>query len=199
MQASIFPAAAAAVLCLAALPLAAQSPGEPAETRLIDDFAAPESAFGTAWEGIGDAVMGGKSELQVRILGQGEEARLRLSGRVSLENRGGFIQARLLLDPQKKPFAAGRYTGVALRVRGRERGYYVHLRTTRNLFPWSYYAQEFTVTGEWRTVYLPFRDFGAEGMRDVPINPDKLLSVAVVAYGREFFPDLEVDTIFFYR
>jgi hypothetical protein len=191
MQTTILLAAAA--LLLAVLPL-------PGETRLIDDFAAETSALGTAWEGISDRVMGGVSELQVRILGQGPEARLRLSGRVSLENRGGFIQARLRLDPRKKTFAAGQYTGIALRVRGAEKGYYVHLRTTRNLFPWSYYAREFTVSDEWQTVYLPFNEFKPEGMRSSAVlNPDKLVSVAVVAAGREFAPDLYVDTVAFYR
>jgi hypothetical protein len=184
---------AAAALVLAVLPL-------PAETRLIDDFSSDTSALGTVWEGISDQVMGGVSEMQVRILGSGPEARLHLSGRVSLENRGGFIQARLRMDLRKKTFAAGKYTGIALRVRGGEQGYYVHLRTSRTLFPWSYYAQEFTVSGEWQTVYLPFDEFAPEGLRSsATLNPDKLVSIAVVAAKREFSPDLYVDEISFYR
>lgn len=189
----------AAVFVLAVLPLSAQDRELPVGARLVDDFSAETSTIGTAWEGISDRVMGGVSDIQVRSAGEGADSWLHMSGKVSLENRGGFIQVRLLLDPRKKPFAAGEYEGIALRVRGRETGYYVHLRTTRTVFPWSYYAREFTVTEEWQTVYLPFRDFRPEGMRSVSLKPDKLVSIAIVAAKREFAPDLYVDSVSPYR
>ena len=196
MQTAVLTAAA---FILAVLPLSAQNRELPAGTRLVDDFSAETSTFGTSWEGISDRVMGGVADIQVRIAGEGADSWLHMSGQVSLENRGGFIQVRMRLDPGKKPFAAGEYEGIALRVRGREKGYYVHLRTTRTIFPWSYYAQEFAVTEEWQTVYLPFREFKPEGIRSVPIKPDKLVSIASVAAKREFAPDLDVDSVLLYR
>lgn len=177
---------------------AGQAAGEP-QLSLIDDFSAEVSALGTRWEGFTDQVMGGVSQMQTRIEGGGPDARLRLTGEVSLKNNGGFIQVRLPLTPTGRPFDAGGYTGIALRVRGRESGYYVHLRTTRTVFPWSLYAQGFPVTGQWSTVYLPFTEFRSENMARSELDPRKLVSVGIVAAKREFRADLEVDWIAFYR
>ena len=166
---------------------------------LLDDFSGQRSSLGTSWEGFTDQVMGGESEMNVRIESEGGSNFLHLSGKVSLENNGGFIQVRLRLDEKKRPFDASEYTGVALRVRGKDRGYYVHLRTTRTVFPWSYYAQEIPVSGEWRTVTLPFSDFEAENMRSSALNTGKLISVAIVAAKRAFFADLNVDAVYLYK
>jgi hypothetical protein len=170
-----------------------------AEKLLLDDFSDERSALGTSWEGFTDRVMGGVSDMQVRIQTDGAGRILHLSGNVSLENNGGFIQVRLLLNEKKQPFDASSYSGIALRVRGRDKGYYVHLRTTRTVFPWSYYAQEFSVSDEWNTVYLPFDDFKSEFMRSSRLNKAKLTSIGIVAAKRVFFADLYVDSVYLYQ
>jgi len=71
----------------------------------------------------------------------------------------------------------------------------VHLRTTRIVFPWSYYAQEFAVSDAWYIVYLPFSDFESEYMRASTLNTAKLTSIGIVAAKREFFTDLYVDSV----
>ena len=166
---------------------------------LLDDFSGQRSSLGTSWEGFTDQVMGGASEMNARVESEGGNNFLHLSGDVSLENNGGFIQVRLRLDEKKRPFDASEYTGVALRVRGKDRGYYVHLRTTRTVFPWSYYAQEITVSEEWTTVTLPFSDFEAENMRSSSLNTSKLISMAIVAAKKAFFADLNVDAVYLYK
>jgi hypothetical protein len=170
-----------------------------AEFVLIDDFSAESSTLGTRWEGFTDQVMGGRSVMSSGVEGSGAEAYLYLRGRVSLENNGGFIQVRLLMNESKKPFAAGEFTGLALRLRGTGPGYYVHLRTTRTVFPWAFYGQELPVTGKWSTVYLPFSSFRSENMVSSRLDPNRLVSVALVAAKREFAADLEVDWIAWYR
>lgn len=166
---------------------------------LLDDFSSERSALGPRWEGFTDQVMGGVSEMDVRIEGEGANRFLHLSGNVSLENNGGFVQVRLRLDEGKRTFDASEYTGIAVRVRGKDRGYYVHLRTPRTVFPWSYYAQEFLVSEEWNTVYLPFSDFKAESMRSNELDPGKLNSLAIVAAKKAFLADLYVDSVYLYR
>jgi len=166
---------------------------------LLDDFSGQRSSLGTSWEGFTDQVMGGASEMNARVESEEGNNFLHLSGDVSLENNGGFIQVRLRLDEKKRPFDASEYTGVALRVRGKDRGYYVHLRTTRTVFPWSYYAQEITVSEEWTTVTLPFSDFEAENMRSSSLNTSKLISMAIVAAKKAFFADLNVDAVYLYK
>ncbi len=166
---------------------------------LLDDFKGERSALGTAWEGFTDQVMGGVSEMNVRIESDGAEKILHLSGNVSLENNGGFVQVRLLFNDKKRSFDASDYSGIALRVRGIDRGYYVHLRTTRTVFPWSYYAQEFPVSDAWNIVYLPFSDFESEYMAASKLNTAKLTSIGIVAAKREFFADLYVDSVYLYK
>lgn len=170
-----------------------------AELYLIDDFSGQSSTLGTRWEGFTDQVMGGKSVIRTGVERRGGESFLYLRGSVSLKNNGGFIQARLLLNQDKKPFDAGAYAGLALRVRGRGPGYYVYLRTTRTVFPWAFYGQELPVTGEWATVLLPFANFKSENMTSSRLEPGKLVSLAVVAAKREFEAELEVDSVSWYR
>jgi hypothetical protein len=166
---------------------------------LLDDFSGERSALGTRWEGFTDQVMGGVSQMNARIESEGSESYLHLSGNVSLENNGGFIQVRLRLDEKKRSFDASGYSGVALRVRGEDQGYYVHLRTTRTIFPWSYYAREFPVSEEWTTVTLPFSEFQGEYMQSKKLNPSKLTTVAIVAAKKDFFADLYVDAVYLYK
>lgn len=169
------------------------------ELVLIDDFAGPVSALGTRWEGFTDQVMGGASVMEPGVERRDGEGVLRLRGRVSLKNNGGFIQLRLKLRPDGRAFDAGGYAGLALRVRGRGPGYYVHVRTTRTVFPWSFYGQELAVVEEWSTVLLPFEAFRAENTLSGGLKPNKLVSVAIVAAKREFDADLLVDWISWYR
>ena len=171
----------------------------PGERLLLDDFGGELSALGTRWEGFTDRVMGGVSDIDVRLEPSDSGRLLHLAGNVSLENNGGFIQVRMFLRPDRKAFDAGEYKGLELRVRGRGDGYYVHLRTTRTVFPWSYYAQQFTVGEEWSVERLPFDAFVGENMLSSVPNVSRLLSVAIVAAKKEFTADLYVDSVAFYR
>ena len=188
-----------AIALAAAFTVLPGSPGGAEELVLIDDFTGERSTLGTAWVGFTDQVMGGKSTINTGVDRQGDPAFLYLKGNVSLKNNGGFIQVRLLMNEDRKPFAAGGYTGLALRVRGRGPGYYVHLRTTRTVFPWAFYGQALPVSEEWSTVFLPFEAFQSENMASSRLDPNKLVSVAIAAAKREFAADLEVDWIAWYR
>lgn len=91
------------------------------------------------WAFLADTVMGGVSEGTARI----EDGALRLTGTVSTENRGGFIQARTAL-PEGLPVGT---SAVRVRVRGNGERYFVHLRTTRTRLPWQYYQAGFETSG----------------------------------------------------
>ena len=111
-----------------------------AEDGMFTDFS---GADGSGWRFFTDQVMGGVSEGQARIEEIGGERALRLTGTVSTENRGGFIQARLDLDAPLAPDAEG----IVLRVRGDGQRYYVHLRTSGTMLPWQYYQVPFETDG----------------------------------------------------
>ncbi|MEI8093104.1 MAG: CIA30 family protein [Spirochaetales bacterium] len=172
----------------------------PVSPFLLDDFSSSSSRLGTSWQGFTDRVMGGLSDMKVGTESEGGIPHLVISGQVSLKNNGGFIQAQLLLAHDGKPvFDARRYTGVRLLARVNSEGYYLFLRTSRNLFPWSFYMAPLPVTGEWQEVHVPFSqftkgDFGAFFSLDLA----ELASVAVVAYKREFSARIDVREIGFY-
>lgn len=66
---------------------------------ILDDFTSQSgtSTYGTAWQGFTDRVMGGRSDMRAGISRESGDSFLRMAGVVSLENNGGFIQARLPL------------------------------------------------------------------------------------------------------
>jgi hypothetical protein len=134
-----------------------------------------------------DQVMGGVSTGAARVVGAGDAPHLHLTGVVSTENRGGFIQARVRL-PAPLPEAA---QGVVLRVKGNGGRYFVHLRTRGTVLPWQYYQAGFETTGAWQDLRLPFTDFVPSGalLRATP-RPETVTSLAAVAYGRDHEADL---------
>ena len=68
---------------------------------IFEDFS--ENSGESKWEFISDQVMGGISSGSFNILKEKNISFLRMKGNVSLENNGGFIQVRKLVDvPIKK-------------------------------------------------------------------------------------------------
>ncbi|OZA12972.1 MAG: NADH ubiquinone oxidoreductase, partial [Rhodobacterales bacterium 17-64-5] len=149
----------------------------------------------TRWQFFTDQVMGGVSTGGVVFVQNDGESFARMTGQVSTENRGGFIQMRLELTA---PPPEGT-TGVRLVVRGNSQRYFVHLRTGGTVLPWQYYQAGFEVTETWTEVRLPLAEFTASGgmLRSVP-RAESLTSVAVVAYGRDHDALIEVREVGFY-
>ena len=168
----------------------------------IDDFAGAGglSALGTEWRSITDQVMGGVSTGSHAVEEvQGERA-IRLRGRVSLENNGGFVQVALPLHKQDKVFDVSQFTGLRIRVRGNGETYNLHLRTSRCWLPWQYFFAEFKTTKAWQEVELPFEDFKPESFTTrAKLDPAKLKRVAIVAIGKAFDVDVAVSRIELYR
>jgi hypothetical protein len=149
----------------------------------------------TRWRFFTDGVMGGVSSGQVSFLREGDRTYAHMTGTVSTENNGGFIQMRMdLLDGAPEDAK-----GVRLIVRGNDQTYFVHLRTGGTVLPWQFYQSGFKVTGDWGEVRLPFDAFKRSGrlLRDVPL-PDSLKSIAVVAYGRDHEAEIDVRELGFY-
>lgn len=167
---------------------------------LLDDFRTGVSSLGTRWEGFSDRVMGGISDLRLGIEADSEGPYLALTGDVRLENRGGFIQARLLLKEGKTSrYDGSRHRGIRLTARGSGDGYYIFLRTTSMVFPWAFYMAPIPVTEEWTEIRIPWSafekgDFGAA----FPLDVSKLKSLAVTAYKKAFRARLHLREIGFY-
>ncbi len=144
------------------------------------------------WDYFSDQVMGGVSEGKATFETIDEQPILRLTGRVSTANRGGFIQARTKLE-QSLPDTA---QGIILNVRGNAQPYYLHLRTKWTVLPWQLYQAQFDTFEAWQEVRIPFSAFAPYGglLRE-SFNISDVRSVAVVAFGRDHDADLSVRAI----
>jgi len=162
------------------------------EEMMIEDFQIqPE----TRWRFFADTVMGGVSSGQVQFAKDGDRSFARMTGRVSTDNNGGFIQMQMDL-PAPPPQGT---TGVRLVVRGNDQRYFVHLRTRGTVLPWQYYQAGFHVTTNWSEVRLPFAAFASSGalLRDM-LAETSLRSVAIVAFGRDHMAEIDVREVGFY-
>lgn len=166
---------------------------------LIDDFSTQDliSARGTAWRGVSDRVMGGVSDVRIARETVAGRAALRLTGNVSLENNGGFVQAALDLDPTGAPVDLSGFEGVRLTVRGNGETYALHLKTADTTRPWQSYRAGFTADGGWRTLDLPFSGFRPHRV-DAPFDVSRVRRLGLVAIGRAFEADLAVAELLFY-
>ena len=171
-----------------------------ADLLVIDDFAGGGlvSRLGTRWAATSDQVMGGVSRASLTVQPEGSRHWLRLTGRVSLENQGGFIQMGIDLAPGGGPVDLSGWLGVRLVVRGNGERYGCHLRTTACQRPWQSYRAEFVAPRKAATVELPFAGFTPHRI-DAPLAPAALRRLGLVAIGRAFDADLAVAEVAVYR
>ena len=157
-----------------------------ADDRLIENFSShPEMR----WKFIADTVMGGISSGELKFNSERGETYARMTGNVSTENNGGFIQFRMKISnplPEKA-------RGLRVVVRGNDQRYFIHLRTRGTFLPWQYYQLGFEVSKKWTEVLLPFKDFKASSalLKKTPY-PEGLRSIGVVAFGRDHKAAVEV-------
>jgi len=165
---------------------------------LIDDFD-PSGGKGLT-EGRWEIVRDPGSRAVVGKVESGEHdgrTSLHVSGAVS-PNPGGAIQARRSLIIRRRPLDAHLYGGVRLAAKGNGETYALQLRTKDTRYPKQYYQAQFATDGTWQEIKLPFRSFvPASAARQ--LNPAELMSITVVAAGKEFNADLHIDEIGLYR
>jgi hypothetical protein len=122
---------------------------------------------------------------------------LRLTGDVSLENNGGFVQASLdlcsagLLD-------ASDYSGIEIEIYGNDEVYNLHLRTEDTRIVWQSYRTSFHALPHWQTLRLRFDDFQPHRI-DIPLDIKKLRRLGVVAIGREMHADVCIGRLSLFR
>ncbi|MDC3110889.1 CIA30 family protein [Pelagibacteraceae bacterium] len=160
-----------------------------AETMFKDNFQDPSQ-----WRYIGDNVMGGVSKGNVEFKIIDGEAVAILSGNVTTENNGGFIQIRRNLNDFKLEDS----NSIRLVAKGNSQKYYIFLRTAGTKLPWQYYKAEFTPVESFNEFILPIDKFEKSGMlMTSKINPKKITSVGIVAFGRNHSADITIKELEF--
>nr|WP_298859929.1 CIA30 family protein [uncultured Sulfitobacter sp.] len=149
------------------------------------------------WEYVADTVMGGVSSGQItRGDVEGRDA-VHLTGTVSLENNGGFIQMAFDLA-HGDIFDASGWLGVEVDLRGFGSGYELRLRTDQLTRPWQSYRAVIEPSQEWQIVRLPWSTFEAH-RTDAAFDPARLRRLGILAIGAEMEADIAVSGIRFYK
>ena len=164
------------------------------DNRLIrDDFA---KSIGD-WEMVSDQVMGGVSDGKLTHEALQGRMALRLTGHVSIENNGGFLQMARDLGVEDGMDASG-CSGVQLDVLGNGETYNIHLRTKDVTRPWQSYRHSFATPPTWTTIKLPFTDFEPHRITS-PLDLKSLRRIGIVAIGKAFRADVALSGLRFYR
>ena len=175
-----------------------------ADKMIVDDMknqsGLPDEEFcesGNAkWCFVTDKVMGGISEGSLEFKKESETYFYRMTGDLSLENNGGFIQFRTKIEdhPRGKSFK-----GIRLKVRGNNNEYTVHIRTKYLLLPWQYYESAFQATEQWTTIELPFTTFKKSNFyQPSDVTSQDIKTIGIVAIGREFKAQIDLAAIELY-
>jgi len=106
---------------------------------MIEDF---NSTKHLNWEVINDGVMGGISESNFQIK---PDQTAVFSGRVSLENNGGFASVRASL----RESVSGNFEKIAIRVKGDGKIYSLRIRTEQNFDGVAYACSFLSIKDEW--------------------------------------------------
>ena len=143
------------------------------------------------WQFITDKVMGGNSTGNLQFFFDNFPF-IRMEGTVSTENKGGFIQFRSDIDISKDNFSS-----IEINVRGNPETYYVHIRTHMTIFPWQYYACEFSVNENWKKISLKLNDFKKSNFyQPSEFDSSDIKSIAFVAFGKDFNARLDLKSAY---
>ena len=155
-----------------------------AETMLKDNFQEPNQ-----WNYVADTVMGGISTGGVEFKDIEGKTIALLTGNVTTENNGGFIQIRRDL----RSINLEDINLIKLTAKGNNQKYFVFLRTTGTKLPWQYYQSEFTVNES-------FNEFKKSGMlMSNKVNPKKITSIGIVAFGRDHYANISIKELEFIK
>ena len=152
--------------------------------------------------------MGGVSEGSLSFIQDESQTFAHMTGNVSTENNGGFIQLRSKVSLFNKPKMfqlihdadkdGKKLQGVRLNVRGNGETYHVMIRTYLNWSPSDYYSHTFETSPDWKQVNLPFSEFKRSKSRSTALNINEIRDFSIVAFGRDFESDVSVSKINFY-
>ena len=150
------------------------------------------------WEFVADTVMGGLSKGQIAELEVSGLSATRLTGQVSLENNGGFIQMAFDISEDGSIFDASKYDGIEIDVFGNQEEYDIRLRTSNLTRPWQSYRALFLARPEWSTIRLGFSEF-VPHKTEMPLDVRLLKRIGVLGIGREYDADVSVSGVRFFN
>lgn len=150
------------------------------------------------WEYVSDQVMGGVSDGALSVTSQEGQAVARLTGRVSLENNGGFVQMAFDVASDGAVLDASPWAGLEITLRGNGEIYDIRLRTAQLARPWQSFRAQVTASPSWQDARLPFEAFEAH-RTDSAFDPATLRRIGILAIGKVFDADISVAQVRLFR
>lgn len=155
-------------------------------------------APGVYWRGFSDRVMGGVSDAQFGRDVIGGRRCIRLTGTVTRDSGGGFVQMALYLGGRSRSFDGSAWLGVELEIFGNDEDYNVHVRTSDCGWYDDSYRYTFRAPSRWSVLRIGWRDFKPNGVRK-PLDPSRLERIAILGWMREFEADISLASLALYR
>ena len=127
----------------------------------------------SSWRIVDDGVMGGRSQGSFQM---NEEGNAVFSGKVSLDNYGGFSSVRYPFKEKK----ISSYTHVVLRIKGDGKKYQFRIKEKRT--DTHSYIGVFQTTSDWQTITIPMNDmypaFRGRTLQMANLKPNAIEEVA---------------------
>ena len=164
---------------------------------ILDNLENPgETTQSQYWSFFTDGVMGGLSQGKAIISSDDGIPCYKMTGDVTTENNGGFIQIRTILKPS---IEAKKYEGIYLKVKGNNQKYSVHVRTPLSIAPWQYYSYSFYLEKKWIEIKAPFNKFKRSNQyQPKNLSEQKIKTLGLVAGFNDFYADICLAEIGFY-
>ena len=164
---------------------------------VLDELKNPgQTIQGQEWSFITDGVMGGLSEGNAKLDNIDNVPCYRMTGNVTTENNGGFIQIRALIKPK---INLNDYEGIFAYIYGNNKNYNIFIRTPQTVAPWQYYSYKFLSTNKWTEIRAPFSEFKKSNFyQPKSILGQNIISVGLVAGFDDFKSDICLGEIGFY-
>ena len=164
---------------------------------ILDDLSTPGTTTQKQnWTFFTDGVMGGLSQGKAIISNVEGTDCYHMTGNVTTENNGGFIQIRNQLKPS---ISTNEFEGIYLKVYGNYEDYSIHLRTALTLAPWQYYKFSFKTKKQWDEIRAPFSEFKkSNAYQPSVLVGQNIKSIGLVAGFKDFAADICLSEIGFY-
>ena len=158
---------------------------------MVSAASAKNLVYENNWAYLADTVMGGVSQGSADF----SAGVLRLTGKVSTKNNGGFIQIRTRVDPAE---SLGK-KGIKIKVKGNGEVYYLHVRNASARLPWQYYTASFQTSEKWKDITISFDEFEKSAtLMPRKLKPDSIKTIGLVAYGKDHNADVSIANLEFY-
>ena len=130
------------------------------------------------WRIVNDGVMGGLSSSRVSV----NDDKIIFTGKVSLENNGGFASLRSPV----KDYSFENFSGLEIKIKGNGKRYSISMKETTYFSGYFYTSTFETTKDEWITIKIPFEKFkpyyfGRElnSNKKIPLNNIKEVSLLI--------------------